>query len=132
MSEIANYTYSRIFGDADGKSHFADVTVPFQEMDYAPPIAPIGVSSPTPAEAVLFLSVPPGYVAEWHPAPAKQLIIFLSGVLETEVSDGERRRFKGGDAVLLEDVAGEGHSARVVSEQRVVMAAIPVESGDDK
>jgi hypothetical protein len=42
-----------------------------------------------------------------------------TGELEVQVSDGEIRRFRPGDVVLVEDLRGQGHTARVVSDDAV-------------
>ena len=36
--------YTRLYADEAGESHFEDVEVKFQEMDYAPPATPMGLS----------------------------------------------------------------------------------------
>ncbi len=38
----------------------------------------------------------------------------LDGEIEIEVSDGERRGFRGGDVLLVEDTTGKGHRTRTV------------------
>ena len=42
-----------------------------------------------------------------------------TGELEVQVSDGEIRRFRPGDVVLVEDSRGKGHTTRVVSADAV-------------
>lgn len=118
--------YVRIFSDAVGESHFSDEEIPFTLVDYAPPAPPVSVSTPMDAESVVFLSSPPGWHGDWHPAPRKQLMFLLSGELEVEVSDGEVRRFYSGAVILVEDTSGKGHVSRVVGEKRGYMAAIPL------
>ena len=58
----------------------------------------------------------PGYLLEWHCAPRRQYTITLSGVAEVEVSDGTKRQVGAGDVLLAEDLTGEGHITRVISE----------------
>ena len=41
----------------------------------------------------------------------------LDGEIEIETSDGETRRFSGGDILLVEDVDGRGHRTRTVNNQ---------------
>jgi len=118
--------YVRIFCDADGTSHFSDEVIPFTLIDYAPPAPPVSVSTAMDAESVVLLSSPPGWHGDWHPAPRRQLMFLLSGELEVEVSDGEVRRFTSGAVTLVEDTSGRGHVSRVVSEERIYMAAIPL------
>ncbi|MEI9963838.1 MAG: hypothetical protein WDM92_03230 [Caulobacteraceae bacterium] len=51
---------------------------------------------------------------DWHVAPARQFVLNLTGELEAEVSDGQRRRIGPGELVYLEDVAGKGHVTRLL------------------
>lgn len=118
--------YARVYADADGASHFADDTLAFQLVDYAPPAPPISVSQVFGAENVSFISSPPGWFGDWHPAPRRQFIIVLVGELEVEVSDGEVRRLGPGSLCLVEDTVGMGHISRVVSSERGLAVAIPL------
>jgi hypothetical protein len=56
---------------------------------------------------------PAGWVGDWHPAPFRQLYFLLSGAIEVEVSDGEKRRAEAGAIFLVEDLEGRGHITRV-------------------
>jgi quercetin dioxygenase-like cupin family protein len=105
-----------IYSDAAGESHFADIEVQFTEGDFAPPAPPLFTSSPVEARQTLFFHAPVGWFGDWHPTPARQYFVALSGDLEVHVSDGELRHVRGGDVVLLEDLAGRGHTTRVVSD----------------
>lgn len=118
--------FVRILCDADGVSHFADGQMPFELVDFAPPAPPISVSNVMAAESVTIISSPPGWHGDWHPAPRRQLMFMLSGKLEVEVSDGQIRGFGSGSVILVEDTECKGHISRVVGDQRVYMAAIPL------
>ncbi len=122
------YEYTKIYTDTQGESHFEDVKIPFQLADFAPPAPPISVTDAINTEAFVLISSPSGWFGDWHPSPTRQYIFMISGELEAEVSDGEIRRFKKGDVVLLEDTTGKGHVTRVVSEQRVYCIAITLGS----
>ena len=50
---------------------------------------------------------------DWHPAPRRQYVIILTGQLEIGLGDGTTRRFGPGDARLVEDTTGQGHTTRV-------------------
>jgi hypothetical protein len=50
--------YTRIYADADGESHFEDVEVQFQEVDFAPPAPPLNLSSFKPATQYGFVVFP--------------------------------------------------------------------------
>lgn len=110
----------RIFGDESGQSHFDELRIGVELVDLASTAPPVRVSSPIALAAARFSVMPPGFVADWHPAPRRQYSLHLSGELEVEVGDGEVRRIGPGSIVLLEDVSGQGHRTRVVGEQPVV------------
>ena len=120
-------TVPRIYEDAEGNSHFGEMRITFELLDYAPPAAPISVSQVIGAESVTFISSPAGWFGDWHPAPRRQLIFVLAGELQTEVSDGEKRVFRPGDFLLVEDTTGRGHRSSVTGEVRGLAAAIPIE-----
>lgn len=112
---------TRVYSDASGESHFADAEFPLRDA------GPIGhLSEPVAAESVIFRRNDPGYDYDWHPAPQRQFIILLDGAIEIEVSDGERRIFRGGEILLVEDTAGKGHRTRNVEarERRSVFIVL--------
>ena len=53
---------------------------------------------------------------EWHDAPARQLVITLSGTLDFQTRTGEHFMLRPGDILLAEDTAGTGHSWKLVDE----------------
>ncbi len=114
--------YVRIYADEAGESHFADVEVSLVPVDYAPPAPPLHLSAPTPARAFVFLAAPPEWEGDWHPAPMRQMIFYLAGEVEAQVSDGEVRRFGPGSATLVEDTTGKGHRSWVVGDSEVLTA----------
>jgi hypothetical protein len=77
-----------------------------------------------PATRYGFLASPTGWFGDWHPAPKRQIALFLSGNLEIEVSDGEKRRFESGSVVLLEDTRGKGHTTRVIENGLLAMVQL--------
>ncbi len=119
--------YVRVYADSLGESHFADSEIPLELKNFAPPAAPLSVSPGQAASEVLFLSLPGGWVGDWHPTPRRQYLISLSGEIDFEVSDGEVRRFPSGSIILLEDTTGKGHIVRVVGKETVRLVAVPVE-----
>ena len=50
----------------------------------------------------------------------------LQGQLEIGLGDGSKHVFGPGDARLVEDTTGQGHTTRVVSQVPVVTATIPL------
>ena len=107
--------YTRLYADDHGESHFADVDVGLAPIDFAPPAPPLNVATLYPAAQCFLLAGP----ADWggdvpHPTPRRQLFCLLQGETEVTASDGETRRFRPGDVLLLEDTHGKGHATRGV------------------
>lgn len=99
----------RIFTGPDHRTHFEDVHVPLADS------GAIGrLSEIVPATGLIFRETAPDYDFDWHPAPRRQYIVLLDGEIEIEVGDGETRRFRGGDVLLVEDTTGRGHRTRTV------------------
>ena len=119
--------YTRVYADASGESHFEDVEVKLAPVDFAPPAPPLNLSAFTPATRFGFLSAPPGWFGDWHPTPKRQILFYLKGEIEAEVSDGEVRRFVPGSVTLVEDTTGKGHRSRVVSDAEVIAAVVQLE-----
>lgn len=100
---------TRISTGSDGTTHFNDVEIPLKDA------GSIGRLSQTlPATGVVFRETPADYDYDWHPAPRRQYIVLLDGEIEITVGDGETRRFRGGDVLLVEDTEGKGHRTRTV------------------
>ena len=100
---------TRVYADERGASHFADDQI---ELRNAGTIGHL--SNPIPVNEVIFRRNDPEYDYDWHVAPRRQFIVLLDGAIEIEVSDGERRTFRGGEVLLMEDVTGRGHRTRHV------------------
>ena len=69
-------------------------------------------------QSIIFRITNADYDYDWHNAPQKQYIIILKGEVEIEVSTGEKRIFRGGDVLLVEDTEGQGHKSRAISGER--------------
>ncbi|HEX7071554.1 MAG TPA: cupin domain-containing protein [Rhodothermales bacterium] len=113
---------TRIYATPDGESHFEDMEIAVEDA------GPIGsLSEPVQAHAVTFRENDADYDFDWHQAPQRQFVVLLDGHIEIEVSDGERRQFRGGDVLLVEDVIGRGHRSRTVDgkPRRSLFIALP-------
>ena len=106
--------FVRCYTGTDGQSHLED-------LNLLPP--DIERSIEQAASSITFTRSPNGRFSDWHNAPRRQYAIFLSGgQMEVAIGDGTTRRFGPGDAVLFEDLTGQGHTSRsvggVVSRRR--------------
>lgn len=105
----------RIYTGEDDKSHIADIAPNDSFWD-----------SVETASTLFLKEFPSGTFLDWHPAPRKQIVIILSGRLEHVFRDGSRHTFGPGDVRVLVDTTGEGHTTRVLGEESVVVAVVPL------
>ncbi len=109
-------TYTRLYSDAYGESHFEDIEIDLTLTEYAPPAPPLELSSITPAKQFGFMNTPAGWASDWHPSAARNMFFVLTGEWEVTASDGETRRFSAGSVLLVDDNKGKGHTSEVVSQ----------------
>lgn len=103
---------TRLYADRDGESHFGEIEIDLNDS------GPIGkLSEKLPVKSIIFRENDAGYDYDWHNAPERQYIVLLDGEIEIEVSDGEKRLFRGGDVLLVEDVTGKGHRTRATNNK---------------
>lgn len=77
----------RIWASEDGESHLEDVDLAFEESDFLPPAPPMHLTAQTPASDCFIARVPAEWHADWHPAPVRELAVYLTGEGENR---GER------------------------------------------
>ena len=107
-----NFTVTRIFSDAFGESLFENISIPLNDN------GDIGfLSEAQKAGTVVFRKVAEQYNYDFHTAPARQYIILLDGVIEIENSLGEKRTFRQGDVLLVEDTTGKGHRTKNITRE---------------
>ena len=106
----------RIYTGSDGQSHLEEM-----DLDSHPDLTSMhGVSG------IQFRSQEPGHFSDWHHAPRRQYVITLTGAVEIGLGDGTVHRFGPGYVLLAEDLDGQGHTTRVVSEEPRMSVSIPL------
>ena len=90
-----------VYATADGETHIEEISV-----------AP--TAGTLPLTGLRAISYQPNKV-DWHHAPTPQFAINLTGDLQVETSDGDKRKIGPGDLVFLEDTHGKGHITRLLS-----------------
>jgi hypothetical protein len=101
------FTITKVYSDSNGDSRFEDMVIPLVEA------GSIGrLSAAIPVQEIIFREVAPAYDWDFHNPPQKQYIILMDGEIEIETSLGEKRIFKGGNILLVEDTTGRGHKTR--------------------
>ena len=117
---------TRFYATADGESRFVEIDVP---IEHAQPDADgntLRFSNAYVSPNVRFAELPEGMVQGWHHAPARQIVVVLSGVLEVGTSDNQTRRWRAGEAFLADDLTGKGHTTRTVEGPvHVLFAPLP-------
>ena len=118
--------YVRLNADDAGESHFEQETIALNEADYRPPAPLLFVSHTFNADGLQFVRLPSGWTGNAINPPKDQFVICLKGQLEMTASDGTRRTFGPGDAVLMTDFAGKGHRTHVKGGEECIVAVVPV------
>jgi hypothetical protein len=102
----------RLWTGEDENSHFEEGVIeldPGQRNDL--------LSAKIPASSISFQETASGASFAWHTAPARQLVITLSGTLDFQIRGGGRFRIHPGDVLLAEDTTGTGHNWRLLDDQ---------------
>lgn len=120
-------SYTRIYADEDGESHFEDLDVALEPQDFAPPAAPAHIGAFLSASGTFWFGADPSWDGQAHPTPQRQIFCVVQGGVEGITSDGEVRRFGPGGVVVLEDTEGKGHSTRVVGEEDLIMLGVAID-----
>ncbi|MFC8538935.1 cupin domain-containing protein [Streptomyces sp. NPDC057249] len=115
-AESVKIPVSRLYNDESGESHFVDEMLEVTAMNFAPPAPSLHVSEGVPAKQAVYLFIPKGWVGDFHPAPRRQIMTLLSGLLECGVSDGAWRTFSPGNSQLVEDTVGKGHATKALED----------------
>ncbi|HSX79583.1 MAG TPA: hypothetical protein VLQ80_13555 [Candidatus Saccharimonadia bacterium] len=95
----------RIYAGADGESHIEEIHVAqHPELDAWRQVAQVGIHA-----------FPALRTMDFHPLPERRLLLHLRGEVEIGVRDGRTQIFRPGDARLMEDTSGRGHTHRDLS-----------------
>ena len=115
-------TYLRIYADANGETHMEDVDIALVPKVFFTGLPPLRLTETLPATGCNICRVPAGMgVVNWHNPPRRELVIWLTGEVEFETSDGDVRRLAAGSIVLAEDRIGKGHISRHPPEGQLVV-----------
>ena len=106
----------RLYTGSDGQSHIEKVDLS-QATEWTRGLATTNIA---------FREAAVGNFQDWHPAPRRQFVIILSGQLEIGLGDGSKHVFGPGDARLVEDTTGKGHTTATHGNQPCVTATIPL------
>ena len=105
----------RIVATEEGESRFTEFDIPF---------ATIGALNGFVAHVSL-VEFPMGGESGWHGASARRIVIVVSGVMEVETGDGEKRQWHAGEVFLADDVKGRHITREIEGPVRVVFVQFP-------
>ena len=109
--------FPMIHADERGVTHFGVQDVPERELAVGPPPNPAGQMNDLGAVTTMcVVSFPAGTDAPAHSAPQPYVCIILSGEGEVVTSDGQARRFHPGDLLFCNDLSGQGHMTRAITD----------------
>ena len=75
---------------------------------------------------IAFREAAVGNFSDYHTAPRRQFVIILSGQLQIGLKDGSLHVFGPGDARLVEDVTGSGHTTATHGDVPCITATVPL------
>jgi hypothetical protein len=101
----------KLWTGADQKSHFEEGF-----FDFEPGARGDALSGKVPITSASFHETEVDPKLGWHPDPARQLVITLSGTLEFETPDG-RFELRPGDVLFTEDNSGAGHNWKMLGDE---------------
>lgn len=109
----------RVYAGSDGQSHIEHLEFQFAEHD----------GSRTAGRAVSEISFArreAGAFTDFHPAPRRQYVIYLTAGVEIGLGDGTSVLMDPGDVLIAEDTTGHGHTSRVRANMGGVCAFVPI------
>ncbi|MFC3908681.1 hypothetical protein ACFORL_06270 [Legionella dresdenensis] len=103
--------YITLYSGTDNKSYFKEEEHDVESIQH------LGAySARIPATGFKFRMFKAGLEYNWHNPPQPQYIIYLNGEVEVEASGGEKRVFKSGDVLFANDMVGQGHITRTLTD----------------
>jgi hypothetical protein len=106
----------RMYTGSDGQTHIEEMPLSAHPL----------LSKPHAAVHIVFSEQRDGSYLDWHPAPRRQFVMLISGHIEIGLGDGTTHRFGPGDARLVEDTTGQGHTTRYLGPGPIITATIPL------
>ena len=108
----------RMYTGSDEQSHWEEIDLA-QTPDW---------TQAQDATTITFREAKVGNFQDWHPAPRAQYVIILSGQLEIGFGDGTKKIFGPGDARLVADTTGKGHTTATHGDVPCITATVPLKN----
>ena len=120
---------TRFIPTQDGGSQFVDVEIPIDDASTDAFGHLIYRSGVFPAQSTMLTEMPGGLDQDWHPASRRQFVIVLSGTVEVETSDGQKRQWSSGEFFLADDAGSRGHRTRTIGgPARALFVHLPADA----
>lgn len=122
-SDRRAYNLSSNYANANGEAHMEDIVISLLPIQIFKDNPPLHLSETLGASGCSFGRVPSGLrEVDRHNPPRRNLVIWLTGEVEFETSDGDiRRRVAAGSVVLSEDTTGKRHISRHPPDGRLLV-----------
>jgi hypothetical protein len=115
---------TRLYTGPDGKTKVEEYEVPLKPQGRGTELSPT-----VAVKSLQFRRTNQDYNLDWHPAPARQFVITLSGESEIELEGGRKLRLGPGHILLAEDTTGQGHISRAIGSGDRLSLFIPLADG---
>jgi hypothetical protein len=115
---------TRLYTGPDGKTKVEEYEVPLKPQGRGTEL-----SATVAVKSLQFRRTNQDYNLDWHPAPARQFVITLSGESEIELEGGRKLRLGPGHILLAEDTTGQGHISRAIGSSERLSLFIPLADG---
>ena len=115
---------TRLYTGPDGKTKVEEYEVPMKAQGRGTETSAI-----VAAKSLQFRRTNQDYNLDWHPAPARQFVITLSGQSEIELEGGRKLTLGPGHILLAEDTTGQGHISRAIGTGDRLSLFIPLADG---
>lgn len=123
-------SYTRVFPDGNGISHFEELTVELLPGFATPPAEPLHFAEFVHGGRCRWVGGAPDWNGDApHPVPQRMLVIPVQGGFEVTAGDGITRQFKPGDVLIAEDTWGSGHATRLTGDVDTVNLFIELADG---
>lgn len=108
---------TRLFSGSDGQTHAEEVNISQLATAQADLLKPA---------TIRFATRGPGTSDDWHTAPQRQYLITLKGHAEIEIGGGQIVHATTGSVLLIEDMTGKGHRAKVTADSEWHVMFVPL------
>jgi hypothetical protein len=119
-------SFIRLYTGPDGVSHWVDEKIQLASRGTEGIEALMATAQIGEVKGAMVAMLKAGSTEDWHPAPRRQFMFCLRGLVEVTAGDGEKRRLKPGEFALLEDTSGKGHVTHAAGAEDHVALALPV------